>query len=241
MTRRPQKPRKTQAVLDEDDLKRIRAAAKAHTLLSHALIEWLYTNGQRASEPGLARIQDVDLHNGTVMLSHLKGGLEPKPVPMAEKLRAALKKWLVSPEREDCIGNRTAPHAYVFPSAKPITCYPCLGNKEVSVKSRKRGEGPSRRVPCPHCHATGIRYGMTRHEVDRVVVAVMQKAGIPPEFHYPHILRHSAVTHMLNGEIAAPAIQERVGHKSLATTFGYMHTTKKARAQVTKVFDGDDD
>lgn len=240
MTRRPQKPRKTQAVLDEDDLKRIRAAAKEHSLLAHSLIEWLYTNAQRASEPGLARVQDVDLHNGTVMLAHLKGGLEPKPMPMAEKLRAALKKWLVSEDRKVWLVGNSPASAYVFPSPSPRACYPCRGTKRLTLKSRRRGV-EAKIMPCPHCHATGTRFGMTRHEVDRVVVAVMQKAGIPEEFHYPHILRHSAVTHMLNGEIAAPAIQERVGHKSLATTFGYMHTTKKARAQVTKVFDGDDE
>lgn len=239
MTRSPQKPRKTQAVLDESDLKRIRAAAKEHTLLAHTLIEWMYTNGARASEPGLARMQDVDLHNGTVMLAHLKGGLDPKPVPMAEKLRVALKAWLLSPERTQRI-HRDAALQYVFPSAKPITCYPCKGTKRFTIKSRKDG-GIDKIVPCPHCHATGTRWGMTRHEVDRVVVAVMQKAGIPEEFHYPHILRHSAITHMLNGGTEPPAIQERVGHKSLSTTFGYMHTTKKARAQVSKVFDEDDE
>jgi predicted MFS family arabinose efflux permease len=32
-----------------------------------------------------------------------------------------------------------------------------------------------------------------------------------------------------------------VGHKSLATTYGYMHTTKKARAQVAKTFDKEDE
>lgn len=239
MTRRPQKPRKTQAVLEESDLKRIRAAAKDSGLLAHALIEWLYTNGQRASEPGLARVHDVDLHNGTVMLAHLKGGLDPKPMPMADKLRAALKAWLTDPTRTHRFRNDQ--HAlYVFPSAKPITCYACKGTKRFTTKSRRRGL-EAKIMPCPHCHALGTRYGMTRHEVDRVVVAVMQKAGIPEEFHYPHILRHSAVTHMLNGGTEPPAIQERVGHKSLSTTFGYMHTTKKARAQVAKVFDEDDD
>jgi integrase len=242
MTRRQQKPRKTQAVLEEAEIKRVRAAAKADGPLAHALIEWLYTNGARASEPGLARTGDVDLHTGTVMLAHLKGGLAPKPVPMAESLRKAMKAWMSSEEfrLKPVPGYKPDQAVYVFPSANPLPCYPCKGTKRFVTKSRRRG-GADKIGPCPHCHATGTRWGMTRHEVDRVVTAVMRKAGIPEDYCFPHILRHSAVTHLLNGRVPPPAIQERVGHKSLATTYGYMHTTKKARAQVTKVFDTEDD
>jgi integrase len=44
---------------------------------------------------------------------------------------------------------------------------------------------------------------------------------------------------MLDGDIQPTAIQERLGHTSLATTMGYFHTTKKARAAVNRVFDGE--
>lgn len=235
MTRRKQRHRMKRAVLDVADIKRIRATAKAHSSLAHALIEWLYTNGARASEAGLARLTDVDMHNGTVLLTHLKGGLPPEPQPMAKALVAALRGWL--PKRE------FATHAqqdYVFPSANPLPCYPCKGTKWVSAKSRRRGEG-AKVVSCPHCHGAGVRLGMTRHEVRHLVVEVFTLAGIPKQFHFPHVLRHSAVTHMLDTGTPPTAIQERVGHKALETTFGYMHTTKEARARVNKAFDEDDD
>lgn len=233
MTRKKQKPRKKRAVLGAVDMSKIRAAAKAHSPLAHAMIEWLYTHGQRASEPGCARLSDVDLHTGTVMLTHLKGGLEPEPQPLATTCLEALKAWI--PLR---IFTGEPQRVYVFPSARPGRCYPCEGNGKLLVKVRKRGgTGEAKMAPCPHCHATGMRWGMTRHEVRHLIVDVFTRAGIPSEFHFPHVLRHSAVTHMLNRGTSPPAIQERVGHSALATTFGYMHTTDEARARVNKAFD----
>jgi integrase len=234
MTRRKQKPRLKRAVLGAPAIEQVRTAAENLGPCARALIEWLYTNAQRASEAGLAREHDLDLYNSTVMLAHLKGGLAPEPMPLAPECRDALEAWL--PQR---VFKHEAQRLYVFPSANPLTCYPCAGTKLFTVKSRKKsGEaaGTSKVIPCPHCHAMGTRWGMTRHEVDRVVVAVFKAAGVPERFHFPHILRHSAVTHMLNSGSEPPEIQERVGHKSLATTFGYMHTTDEARAKVNKAF-----
>lgn len=233
--------RKKRAVLQAEDLVRIRAAAKVAGPLEHALVEWLYTNGARASEPGLARRSDLDLHNNTVMLTHLKGGLASEPVPLSKRCAGALKDWLagrvVPPDSDARLRD------YIFPSARPGRCYPCLGKGQIAHKRRKKKDGLPEMsiVPCPHCHAIGTRFGISRHEVRRIISRVFTTAGIPKEFHFPHVLRHSAVTHMLDDDSSPPSIQERVGHKSLATTYGYMHTTKKARAQVAKTFDKDDE
>lgn len=221
------KPRQKRAVLEVAAVRNIRDAARAAGLMEWALIEWLYTNGARASEPGIARLRDVNLTSGTVQLVHLKGGLAMEPMPLSKRLREALLAWLaVRPKGND----------YVFPSANPRACYPCRGKGEIL---RKRREHVPTEVPCPHCHATGIRKGMTRFEVDRVVERVFAAAGIPPESRFPHILRHSAVTHMMDKGIAPTTIQDRVGHKALATTFGYMHTTQKARDEISRAFDED--
>lgn len=231
--------RKKRVVLQTADLTRIRAAAKAAGAREHALIEWLYTNGARASEPGLARIDDVDLYSNTVMLTHLKGGLASEPIPLSKRCAEAIRDWLLVRPIVD-----PAQRYYVFPSTRPGRCYPCRGEKMIAVKSRKKTPGappPMTLAPCPHCHGTGTRLGISRHEVRRIIEAVFTAAGIPEEFHFPHVLRHSAVTHMLDGDAPPSAIQERVGHKSLSTTFGYMHTTKRARAMVTKTFDEDDE
>jgi site-specific recombinase XerD len=44
---------------------------------------------------------------------------------------------------------------------------------------------------------------------------------------------------MLDKGINPAAIQERLGHAVITTTYGYMHTTKKARAEVNRAFDED--
>jgi integrase/recombinase XerC len=55
-----------------------------------------------------------------------------------------------------------------------------------------------------------------------VVVKYVQKSGIAAGVH-PHTLRHSFATHMLYGDADLRAVQELLGHASLATTQKYTH------------------
>jgi integrase len=111
----------------------------------HAFVEWLYTNGSRASEPGLARMSDVDLQAGTVMLHHLKGGQASVPLPMSTKCLAALRAWLAV--REQFLIDPEAQRDYLFPSAHPGPCYPCRGKGKLLVK--KRDHEPELRAYTP--------------------------------------------------------------------------------------------
>jgi site-specific recombinase XerD len=232
------KVRKKRAGLEVEDAAKARAAAKALGPLEHAFLEWLYTNGARASEPGLARMSDVDMRAGTVMLHHLKGGQGKEPMPMSQRCREALAVWLAERPRYLALApsQAQAQADYVFPSQHPGPCYPCQGEGEITVK-RKKAE-PAR-APCPHCRATGTRWGLTRHEAMRIIRRIFKAAGLPADLAFPHVFRHSAATHMLDRGTNPAAIQERLGHKALATTLGYMHTTKEARAAVNRTFDED--
>jgi integrase/recombinase XerC len=232
------KPRKKRASLEVEDATRARAAAKALGPLEHAFLEWLYTNGARASEPGLARMSDIDMRAKTVMLVHLKGGQAREPMPMSKRCHEALEAWLLVRPRYYALAQSSAEAQadYVFPSQHPGPCYPCQGNGQLTVKRKKAEPTLS---PCPHCRGTGTRWGLNRHEARRLIARIFKKAGLPPELGFPHVFRHSAATHMLDGDINPAAIQERLGHSALATTMGYLHTTKKARAAVNRVFDGE--
>lgn len=233
----PQRKRKTarsQAVLERDEVQRLRRAAEQAGYMEHALFEWIYTNGTRASEPGVARTGDVDLRGKRVQLVHLKGGQDPDWIPLASTCAAALRAWF---ENRNIREEKPEQRDFIFPSENPGRCYPCKGKGEIKKVSRKTKV--SAILPCQHCDGCGTRWGLTRHEVRHLLDDLFEKAKIPEAKRFPHILRHSAVTHMME-KMTPAAVQERVGHAHLTTTLGYAKATKAARDTIDQIFGEED-
>jgi site-specific recombinase XerD len=214
--------RNEKAVLEVSEVTRALLFAKVRGPLEHALLTWIYEWGARASEPGLQLVKDVDLRMARARAIHLKHGAEREWDPLLKGCREVLPPWLEG--RQEYIVDK-AQLPFLFPSPSPGVCYPCRGTGKVTVSRQKK----TQKLDCYHCGTTGKRWGVSRYEVESIVDIVLRETGVEEERRHPHVFRHSIITHLLEAGVDAVVIQQRVGHRQLATTLGYVRATKKAR------------
>jgi site-specific recombinase XerD len=80
-------------------------------------------------------------------------------------------------------------------------------------------------APADYIFRTRTGHHLDRSEVHRLLKRLAQAAGIgkPVSAHW---LRHSHASHALDNGANPKAVQEQLGHSSLAVTTGYLHTDK---------------
>lgn len=153
-----------------------------------ALLEFLYATGARVSEAVGADELDVDLVEGTVVLTGK--GDKQRIVPIGRTAREALQTW-----HRDRASLRTARSGSAL---------------FLSLRGRR----------------------LTRQSAWSIVRRAAARAGIPADQVSPHVLRHSAATHMVEGGADLRSVQELLGHATIATTQIYTRVSPQHLLEV---------
>jgi integrase/recombinase XerC len=169
------------------------AGEGALPLRDRALLELLYASGLRVGELVSLDWGEVDLRSRVLRVVG-KGGKE-RMVPFGRPAAEALAAWLRQWEEVRCGDGHARDRGHGGGGGRP-------GEEPVFLNHR------------------GGR--LSERSVRRLLDRWVRAAGVAPGVH-PHTLRHTFATHLLEGGADLRAIQELLGHSSLATTQRYTH------------------
>lgn len=188
----PRRGRPLPKALTVDEVERLLEAPDPATPAGRrdrALLEFLYATGARVAEAVALDQDDLDLEEGTALVTG-KGGKQ-RFVPVGRHARAAVSAYL--PDR---LALRRS------------------GTDDGAVFLNLRGRRLSRQ---------GIWEILKRHA---------RRAGLPSDRVSPHVLRHSAATHMVEGGADLRSVQELLGHASISTTQVYTRVSPRHLLEV---------
>ncbi len=92
------------------------------------------------------------------------------------------------------------------------------------AEARSQLQRPGQREDALFLSNRGSR--LTRERIRQIIKTRAQQAGLPENV-YPHLLRHSFATHLLENGADLRVIQDMLGHADLATTQIYTHVGQK--------------
>ena len=204
--RLPRREKRLPVFLDEADVARLIETPDPADLAGRrdrAILEVLYITGMRIGELAAASIEDLDLL-GEVIKAKGKGKKE-RLVPLGRPALRALEDYLAI--------RHTLAHG------RPSTG---SGRPEL-VEGRRTAP----RALLVNKHGGRLSDRGIRRIFERHARAAGLSANVSP-----HSLRHSFATHMLNRGADLRAVQELLGHASLASTQIYTHVTTERLKKV---------
>jgi site-specific recombinase XerD len=71
---------------------------------------------------------------------------------------------------------------------------------------------------------------LSREQVYRVFRGVAERAGIPKQKRFVHILKHSRATHLV-GKMDVALLRQLLGHKNIQNTMIYAHASDQAASK----------
>jgi integrase/recombinase XerD len=183
--------------------------AAALAARDRAMLELLYAGALRVSEAVNAKLEDLKLESG-YMIVRGKGDKE-RIVPLGKAAQEALSQYLA--EGRPALAERRE-------SKNP---YPLTGSGQAfSQKMREMGHPGAivKRVNSPVLFIARGGRKLSRQRVWQMVVTASVASGRHAS---PHMLRHSCATHMVENGADLRTVQTILGHADISTTQVYTH------------------
>ena len=196
----PQARRPLPKILSGADLEKMLVTAAEDStpegLRLTLIVEMLYGGGLRVSELATAKLEDLKLESG-YMLVRGKGDKE-RIVPLGKPAQDALSEYLASGR-------------------------PALSQAPRAKAARKATSSASLPTPSGNSPLLFIGRGgrkLTRQRIWQMVGAASAASGRHAS---PHMLRHSCATHMVENGADLRTVQTILGHADISTTQVYTH------------------
>lgn len=211
---RAKRPSGTRDVLDQSEIVALFAELQGTAKLA---AQMMYACSFRIGEVGRLRIKDFSFERKQIMIRNAKGE-KSRVVGFPEVIHHAVRRQMESMRvlwRHDVeagLNGVSLPKAFGRKSPR--------AHLEWAWWYLFASDGYSR---CPQSGRL-LRHHIDMGHIARQIKEASIRAEIPKRI-TSHVLRHSFCTHSLESGVPVHVVQQLMGHTSLETTEGYIHTT----------------